>query len=97
MVDEPEPRLSEDPDEPEGDSECVDELADAPDGSDDESGLSAHATCWLLATAAPMPRATASPPTRATYAAEFVMLPLLRFAQRYPLLPYDRQTFAKIE
>jgi hypothetical protein len=63
------------PDEPDEDSEGADELVDTPDGSDDESGVSAQATCWLHATAAPIPRATASPPTRPTYAAEFVIVP----------------------
>jgi hypothetical protein len=60
--------------EPGDDTEDAQEgVDDEPDESDDAFAGSAHATPYPLATDAPMPRATANPPTRPTYAAEFVM------------------------
>ena len=54
------------------------ELDDGPDASADdplEAGA-AQATCWPLKNAAPIPRATASPPTRPTYLAALMVSPL---------------------
>jgi hypothetical protein len=54
------------------------ELDDGPDASADdplEAGA-AQATCWPVKNAAPIPRATASPPTRPTYLAALMVSPL---------------------
>ena len=54
------------------------ELDDGPDASADdplEVGA-AQATCWPVKNAAPIPRATASPPTRPTYLAALMVSPL---------------------
>jgi hypothetical protein len=49
---------------------------------------SASAIPWPVTTAPPIPRATANPPTRPTYAAEFLMLsPLLSCWQRLIISP----------
>ena len=53
------------------------ELDDGPDASADdplEAGA-AQATCWPVKNAAPIPRATASPPTRPTYLAALMVSP----------------------
>jgi hypothetical protein len=53
------------------------ELDDGPDASADdplEAGA-AQATCWPVTNAAPIPRATASPPTRPTYLAALMVSP----------------------
>jgi len=61
---------------------------EAPPASDGAFGESARATSWPVAIAAPIPNATASPQTRTTYTAEFVIsaqLPLtMRFSRRPP-------------
>jgi hypothetical protein len=54
------------------------ELDDGPDASADDplaAGV-AEATCWPVKNAAPIPRATASPPTRPTYLAALMISPL---------------------
>jgi hypothetical protein len=51
------------------------ELDDGPDSSADDplaAGV-AEATCWPVKNAAPIPRATASPPTRPTYLAALMI------------------------
>src|SRR4029077_15524561 len=53
------------------------ELDDGPDSSADEplEAGAAQATCWPVKNAAPIPRATASPPTRPTYLAALMVSP----------------------
>ena len=52
------------------------ELDDGPELDDPPAAGAAEATCWPVKNAAPIPRATASPPTRPTYLAVPMFAPL---------------------